>query len=71
MVYLDGLQYVVIEIREARVLVHHAVDELGELQQEGLAGGQTIGPYGLYQVYHVGNHLGPDRGKNMLAGSGP
>lgn len=37
----------VIEIREARVLVHHAVYELSELQQESFTGGETICPYKL------------------------
>lgn len=42
--YLDGLQYVVIKVREARVLVHHAVYELSELQQERFASGKPICP---------------------------
>lgn len=45
--YLDGLYYVIIEVREARVLVHHAVYELSELQQESLTGGEAIRPQGL------------------------
>lgn len=47
----------VIEVREARVLVHHAVYELSELQQESFAGGEAICPQGLDEMHHMWNNL--------------
>ena len=48
----------VIEVREARVLVHHAVYELSELQQESFAGGESICPQRLDEMHHMWNNLG-------------
>lgn len=56
--YLYGFQYVVIEVREARVLVHHAVYEFGELQQESFTVQETIRPQRLGEMHHVWDNLG-------------
>lgn len=56
--YLNCFQYVVIEVREARVLVHHAVYKFGELQQEYFTVGQTIRPQRLDEMHHVWDNLG-------------
>lgn len=56
--YLDGLEYVVIEVGEAGVLVHHAVNELSELQQECFAAVETVCPQRLDEMDHVWNDLG-------------
>lgn len=42
MSYLDGFNDLVIEVRKARKLVHHAVNELSELQQEDFTGRKTV-----------------------------
>lgn len=55
--YLNGFQYVVVEVREARVLVHHAVYEFSELQQECFTVGETVRPQGLDEMYHMWNNL--------------
>lgn len=55
--YLDGFQYVVIEVREARVLVHHAVYEFSELQQESFTVRETIRPQRLGKMHHVWDNL--------------
>lgn len=55
--YLNGFQYVVIEVREARVLVHHAMDEFGKLQQEGFTVRETIRPQRLGEMHHVWDNL--------------
>ena len=57
MSYLNGFEDAVVEVREARVLVHHAMDQLSELQQEGFAGGKPIVLQRLHQRYHMGNDL--------------
>lgn len=56
--YLDGFQYVVIEVREARVLVHHAVYEFGELQQESFTVREAIRSQRLDEMHHVWDNLG-------------
>lgn len=40
--YFNGLKNAVIEVWEAGILVHHAVDKFCELQQEGFAVGKAI-----------------------------
>lgn len=55
--YLNGFQYVVVEVREARVLVHHAVYEFSELQQEHFTVGETICPKRLDEMHHMWNNL--------------
>lgn len=56
--YLNGFQYVVIEVREARVLVHHAVYEFSELQQESFTVQETIRPQRLDEMHHMWDNLG-------------
>lgn len=55
--YFNGFQYVVVKVREARVLVHHAVYEFSELQQERFTVGETIRPQGLDEMHHMWNNL--------------
>lgn len=56
--YLNGFQYVVIEVREARVLIHHAVYEFSELQQESFTVMETIRPQRLDEMHHMWDNLG-------------
>lgn len=56
--YLNGFQYVVIEVREARVLVHHTVYEFSELQQESFTVMETIRPQRLDEMHHMWDNLG-------------
>lgn len=54
---LDCFEDAVVEVRETRVLIHHTVDQLSELQQEGFAGGEAITLQRLDQLHHMGNNL--------------
>lgn len=55
--YFYSFQDAVIKVWKARVLVHHAVDELCELQKEGLTRGEAIASQALDQLDNMGHHL--------------
>lgn len=55
--YFNGFKNAVIEVWEARILIHHAVDEFCELHQEGFAVGKAIVLQRLNQWHYVGYNL--------------
>lgn len=55
--HLNDFEDAVVKVGETRVLVHHAVDELAELEQEGFTGREAIALQRLHQRYHVGDYL--------------